>query len=42
MGACQGRICGTAASTYFGWQTAQPRPPFHPAQIGTLIKAVDH
>lgn len=41
MGACQGRICGTAASTYFGWQTAQPRPPFHPAQIGTLIKAAD-
>jgi D-hydroxyproline dehydrogenase subunit alpha len=41
MGACQGRICGTAASTYFGWQTAQPRPPFHPAQIGTLIKAAE-
>ena len=42
MGACQGRICGTAASTWFGWQTAQPRPPFHPAQIGTLIKAADY
>lgn len=42
MGACQGRICGTAASTYFGWQTAQPRPPFHPAQIGTLMVASDH
>jgi NADPH-dependent 2,4-dienoyl-CoA reductase/sulfur reductase-like enzyme len=41
MGACQGRICGTAASTYFGWQTAQPRPPFHPAQIGTLMAACD-
>ena len=41
MGACQGSICGTAASTYFGWQTAQPRPPFHPAQIGTLIKAAE-
>ncbi len=41
MGACQGRTCGTAASTYFGWQTAQPRPPFHPAQIGTLIKAAE-
>jgi NADPH-dependent 2,4-dienoyl-CoA reductase/sulfur reductase-like enzyme len=37
MGACQGRICGTAASTYFGWRTAQPRPPFHPVRIGTLM-----
>jgi NADPH-dependent 2,4-dienoyl-CoA reductase/sulfur reductase-like enzyme len=42
MGVCQGRICGTAASTYFGWQTAQPRPPFHPAQIGTLMAACEH
>ena len=42
MGACQGRVCGAAARTYFGWQTTQPRPPFHPAQIGTLIQAVDH
>jgi hypothetical protein len=42
MGACQGRICGTAASTYFGWQIAQPRPPFHPAQIGTLMVACEH
>jgi NADPH-dependent 2,4-dienoyl-CoA reductase/sulfur reductase-like enzyme len=41
MGACQGRICGTAASTYFGWQTAQPRPPFHPALIGTLMAACE-
>lgn len=39
MGACQGRICGAAASTYFGWPAAQPRPPFHPAQIATLIEA---
>jgi NADPH-dependent 2,4-dienoyl-CoA reductase/sulfur reductase-like enzyme len=39
MGACQGRICGTAASTYFGWPAAQPRPPFQPAQIATLIEA---
>ena len=39
MGACQGRICGAAASTFFGWPAAQPRPPFHPAQIATLIEA---
>lgn len=37
MGACQGRICGTAASVYFGWPRAAPRPPFSPARIGTLI-----
>jgi NADPH-dependent 2,4-dienoyl-CoA reductase/sulfur reductase-like enzyme len=42
MGPCQGRICGGAASTYFGWQTAQPRAPFHPAQIGTLMAACEH
>ncbi|MFM0057411.1 FAD-dependent oxidoreductase [Paraburkholderia phytofirmans] len=40
MGACQGRICGTAADVYFGWQAAAPRPPFSPAQIGMLM-AVD-
>jgi NADPH-dependent 2,4-dienoyl-CoA reductase/sulfur reductase-like enzyme len=39
MGACQGRICGTAAAVYFGWDAAQPRPPFSPAQIATLIEA---
>ncbi|WP_168789899.1 FAD-dependent oxidoreductase [Paraburkholderia aromaticivorans] len=40
MGACQGRICGTAANLYFGWEAAAPRPPFSPAQIGTLMAAV--
>lgn len=37
MGACQGRICGSAASLYFGWPAAVPRPPFNPAQIATLM-----
>lgn len=37
MGACQGRICGAAASLYFGWQSAAPRAPFSPAQVGTLM-----
>jgi NADPH-dependent 2,4-dienoyl-CoA reductase/sulfur reductase-like enzyme len=41
MGACQGRVCGAAASTYFGWQAAQPRPPFQPAQIGSLMLACE-
>lgn len=48
MGACQGRVCGTAAQTLFGWpitrgvqgmQTAQQRPPFGTARIGTLMAA---
>ncbi|CAE6810775.1 FAD-dependent oxidoreductase [Paraburkholderia haematera] len=39
MGACQGRICGAAAGLYFGWQATAPRPPFSPAQIGTLMAA---
>ncbi len=39
MGACQGKICGTAASVYFGWPSAAPRPPFSPTQIGTLMAA---
>jgi NADPH-dependent 2,4-dienoyl-CoA reductase/sulfur reductase-like enzyme len=41
MGPCQGRICGAAANVYFGWASAAPRPPFNPAQIGTLISAAD-
>ena len=49
MGPCQGRICGTAALTYFGgatngagaqnWNAPPPRPPFSPAKIATLIAA---
>ncbi|SEA95141.1 FAD-dependent oxidoreductase [Paraburkholderia sartisoli] len=43
MGACQGRICGAAAQTFFDWDAAQsqPRPPFSPARIATLIAAGD-
>jgi len=41
MGPCQGRICGAAANVYFGWPAAAPRPPFNPAQIGTLMSAAD-
>ena len=49
MGPCQGRICGTAAQTYFGratndggaqdWGAVPPRPPFSPAKIATLMAA---
>jgi D-hydroxyproline dehydrogenase subunit alpha len=39
MGPCQGRICGVAAQTYFGWDTATPRPPLVPARIGAILQA---
>lgn len=39
MGPCQGRICGTAAEVYFGWESVPPRPPIHPARISTLLEA---
>ncbi|SAK88451.1 NAD(P)/FAD-dependent oxidoreductase [Caballeronia ptereochthonis] len=41
MGPCQGRICGEAASIYFGWPRAVARPPFTPVRIDTLIAARD-
>jgi NADPH-dependent 2,4-dienoyl-CoA reductase/sulfur reductase-like enzyme len=37
MGACQGRVCASAAQTYFGWDVAQVRPPCSPARIATLM-----
>ncbi|MFJ5296886.1 FAD-dependent oxidoreductase [Pseudomonas sp. NPDC088368] len=36
MGACQGRLCATAAQTLFGWESPLLRPPFSPARIATL------
>ncbi|PCE22774.1 FAD/NAD(P)-binding oxidoreductase [Paraburkholderia acidicola] len=39
MGACQGRVCGTAVQTLFGWDVAQWRPPFGATRIGTLMAA---
>lgn len=36
MGACQGRTCGTAAQTLFGWSGEDVRPPCLPARIGSL------
>jgi NADPH-dependent 2,4-dienoyl-CoA reductase/sulfur reductase-like enzyme len=41
MGACQGRICATAAQTLFGWEPPVSRPPFSPARIETLIRLED-
>ncbi|NQB33222.1 NAD(P)/FAD-dependent oxidoreductase, partial [Pseudomonas aeruginosa] len=38
MGACQGRICGSAAQFLFGWTPPAPRPPFSPARLETLAR----
>ncbi len=38
MGACQGRICGSAAEFLFGWRdTASTRPPFTATALSNLI-----
>ncbi|MEO5796795.1 MAG: FAD/NAD(P)-binding oxidoreductase [Rhodoferax sp.] len=36
MGACQGRVCGTALQFLQGWEPPVPRNPLAPARIGTL------
>lgn len=36
MGACQGKICATAARYLFGWPIPQPRVPLTPARLETL------
>ena len=33
MGACQGRVCGPAASALFGWNADRPRPPLSPIPL---------
>ena len=36
MGPCQGRICGAAVETLFGWENDSIRPPVAPARVATL------
>jgi NADPH-dependent 2,4-dienoyl-CoA reductase/sulfur reductase-like enzyme len=36
MGPCQGRVCGPAAETLFGWSPADVRPPFFPVPLGDV------
>jgi D-hydroxyproline dehydrogenase subunit alpha len=36
MGACQGRICGTATHFLFGWKQAGARPPVYPAAVSVV------
>lgn len=37
MGACQGRVCGTAAEFLLGWPTPTLRAPFVPARVESLL-----
>ena len=37
MGACQGRICGSATEFIFGWQNHSVRPPLTPARVETIM-----
>jgi NADPH-dependent 2,4-dienoyl-CoA reductase/sulfur reductase-like enzyme len=39
MGACQGKVCGTAAQFLYGWDMPQARMPFATARIATLASA---
>ena len=39
MGACQGKVCGTAAQFLYGWQMPEARLPFGAARIATLAAA---
>lgn len=38
MGACQGKICATAARHLFGWPLEAPRIPLTPARTETLVR----
>lgn len=38
MGSCQGRICGQAAHTLWGWTPTAPRQLSEPARIATLAQ----
>lgn len=39
MGACQGRVCGSAAEFLFGWSADSVRPPVLPVRYGTIAAA---
>ena len=40
MGACQGRVCGSALEFVLGWAPGTVRPPAEPARLSTLAAAV--
>ncbi len=37
MGPCQGRICGAATETLFGWKQTSVRPPLMPVPVSALV-----
>lgn len=37
MGACQGRVCGTATEFLYGWENRTVRPPLFPVRVGALM-----
>ena len=39
MGPCQGRICGPAVQTLFGWRNTSVRPPLFPIPLSALMTA---
>jgi NADPH-dependent 2,4-dienoyl-CoA reductase/sulfur reductase-like enzyme len=39
MGACQGRICGPAVQSLFGWRNTSIRPPLFPVPLSALLAA---
>jgi len=41
MGACQGRVCGPAMETLFGWQLDTVRSPVEPATLATLAASAE-
>ncbi len=41
MGACQGRICGSACESLLGWTDTSPRPPATACRVRTLAGGSD-
>jgi D-hydroxyproline dehydrogenase subunit alpha len=41
MGACQGRVCGSALEFVRGWSLESVRPPIYPARVATLANGID-
>ena len=41
MGPCQGRICGPAVRSLFGWTRDTVRPPLFPVGAGRIIELMD-
>jgi NADPH-dependent 2,4-dienoyl-CoA reductase/sulfur reductase-like enzyme len=40
MGACQGRVCGSAVEFLYGWENTSSRPPVFPSTVATLAAEV--